>query len=66
MILTITLIISALVALNFILLFFSCNKTTKTEQIKKPAILSTAHKNIQVAKPMQKLAPTAQLAPTGS
>lgn len=31
MIITITLIITSLVALNFLLLAFSCNKTTKKE-----------------------------------
>ncbi|WP_298901939.1 hypothetical protein [uncultured Psychroserpens sp.] len=60
MIITITLILSFLVALNFLLLIFSCNKTTKkvtTErQIFKPK---------KVVKPTQQLA-SAQLAPTGS
>lgn len=66
MMLTITLIISVLIAINFILLLVSCNKTTKKESIQKPAMMSTAHKNIKVEKPMKKLAGTTQLAPTGS
>jgi hypothetical protein len=38
MIITITLILSFLVALNFLLLIFSCNKTTKKETYDRPAI----------------------------
>lgn len=66
MIITITLIITSLVILNFFLLFFSCNKTPKREPVNQSVIMSTAHKSIKVAKPMQKLTTTAQLAPTGS
>ena len=39
MIYTITIILSVLVGLNFLLLKFSCNKTTKKES-NKPLILS--------------------------
>lgn len=66
MIITFTLIIASLVALNFFLLFFSCNKTPKKETVNQTAIMSTAHKSLKTAKPMQKLATSTQLAPTGS
>ncbi len=39
MILTITLIFTFLVALNFLLLIFSCNKTTKKEKLEQPYIV---------------------------
>jgi hypothetical protein len=39
MILTITLILSFLVAVNFFLLIFSCNKTTQKGQNKRPYII---------------------------
>ena len=61
MIITITLILSFLVAFNFLLLIFSCNKTPKRVENKKPRI-------IRNEKPT--LAPTQlqthQLAATGS
>ncbi len=41
MILTITLILSFLVAVNFLLLIFSCNKTSKNTIVKKPRIIKT-------------------------
>lgn len=66
MIITITIILSSLVALNFVLLVCSCNKTTKKEPIDNQVIMATAPKKIKVAKPMQKLATSSQLAPTGS
>lgn len=66
MIITITLILCSLVALNFLLLIFSCNKTEKKEPIKNQVIISPTPKKIKVAKPMQKLATASQLAPTGS
>jgi hypothetical protein len=44
MIFTVILILTALVALNFILLIFSCNKTSKVIEAKKPRIV-TSHKN---------------------
>jgi hypothetical protein len=63
MILTITLILSFLVALNFLLLIFSCNKTSRETENKKPRIIHTK-------KPTSTLAsnqlPTGQLAATGS
>lgn len=61
MIITITLTLSALVALNFLLLVFSCNKTSQKAIIEKPAIM----KAIKAEKPTKQLA-TNQLAPTGS
>lgn len=69
MMLTITLILSGLVALNFLLLIFSCNKTTKkvvnevSQEIrteKSPALIEKSPNLI----PNQ--LPTHQLAPTGS
>lgn len=61
MILTITLILAFLVAVNFFLLFFSCNKTTKKEA---PERIQT----IKVSKPAMTTTqlPSTQLAPTGS
>ena len=63
MILTITLILSFLVAVNFLLLIFSCNKTTKKVENKKPRI-------IRVEKPTPTLVSnqlqTGQLAAIGS
>lgn len=60
MILKITLILASLVALNFLLLIFSCNKTTK-KQAKpkqlKPVVSKKAETN---------QLPERQLAPTGS
>ncbi len=41
MILTITLILSFLVAINFLLLIFSCNKTSKKVENKKPRVIGT-------------------------
>lgn len=38
MIITVILILTALVALNFLLLIFSCNKTSKVSEEKKPRI----------------------------
>lgn len=42
MIITITVILSFLVAVNFILLKFSCNKTSKKVENKKPRIIRTS------------------------
>lgn len=61
MIMTITFIISFLVALNFVLLFTSCNKTPKYKTSKKPSIIK--NQNTQVA---TKQLESSQLAPTGS
>jgi len=63
MILTITLILSFLVAVNFLLLIFSCNKTSKKVETKKQHV-------IRVQKPTPTLVSnqlsTGQLAATGS
>ncbi len=61
MILTIILILSVLVAINFLLLFFSCNKTTKKEAIRKPQVIKTERPTL-----MSNQLPNSQLAPTGS
>ena len=61
MLLTITLTLSFLVALNFLLLIFSCNKTTK----RKPAAIESKPTFI-VKKNTTKPQPVVQLAPTGS
>lgn len=60
MLLTITLVISVLIAINFLLLIFSCNKTTKRAKSveKRPTFIVT--KNTTSPQP------SAQLAPTGS
>ena len=61
MLLTITIILSFLVAVNFILLIFSCNKTTKRANQKtenRPTFIVS--KNIGVS------SDSAQLAATGS
>ncbi len=39
MIITITLILSFLVCVNFLLLIFSCNKTPKKAENKKPTVI---------------------------
>ncbi len=61
MILTITLIIASLVALNFLLLTFSCNKTPKREKAEQPYII----KQTKPAAVTTQLT-SRQLAPTGS
>lgn len=61
MIITITLILSFLVAFNFILLFFSCNKTSKRVENKKPRIIRNQKPTIATTQ-LQ----THQLAATGS
>lgn len=56
MLLTITLILSALVTINLLLLKFSCNKTDKPSKInRKPVILRT---RIRIQETSQTLAPT--------
>lgn len=57
MIWTITLILLALVGINFLLLFFSCNKTTKKESVRKPKVLK---------EPTTKQSASSRLAATGS
>ncbi len=61
MIITITLAISFLVAINFLLLFFSCNKVTK----KAPLPQTTMIKVVKTQTETKQLN-TRQLAPTGS
>ena len=61
MILTIVIILAALVALNFLLLIFSCNKTDKVEN-RVPPYLKV--KKNSTLKPKQ--LDSGQLAPTGS
>ncbi|RIA09671.1 hypothetical protein OE09_1516 [Flavobacteriaceae bacterium MAR_2010_72] len=61
MILTITLTLTALIALNFILLFTSCNKTSKKKVVQRPHVIK---KNVGIA--MTNQLPPTQLAATGS
>ena len=63
MILTITLILSFLVAVNFLLLIFSCNKSTKKVQSKKPRIIRTERPKPTL---VSNQLPASQLAATGS
>jgi hypothetical protein len=60
MLLTIILTLSVLVGINFLLLIFSCNKTTKREVSieRKPTFVVTKHPTTTQA--------STQLAPTGS
>jgi hypothetical protein len=62
MILTIILILSSLVALNFLLLFFSCNKTTKKVDNRKPLRFNTEKAPKRVTNQLR----TRPLAATGS
>ena len=59
MLLTITLILSFLVCVNFVLLIFSCNKTTKRAEVKEI-------KPTRVINTTTTQQPSTQLAPTGS
>jgi hypothetical protein len=61
MILTITLILTSLVAINFLLLFFSCNKSTNKEKFEQPYIVRESKPTVAT-----KQLATPQLAPTGS
>lgn len=63
MLIIVTLILSFLVALNFLLLIFSCNKTTKKTSKEIPTVYRTS--NIKTA-PVTKQLTSTQLAPTGS
>lgn len=59
MILTITIVLTVLIAINFLLLMFSCNKTTKrVKEVNEATTLVTPQLTKQSA--------SAQLAPTGS
>lgn len=57
---TITLALSLLIAINFLLLRFSCNKITK-KSTKKNVVKSKT-----IIKPIAKKSETAPLSPTGS
>ena len=61
MIYTITIILSILIGLNFLLLKFSCNKTIKSEKVSKPKALTVKTKNIITNQQVSN-----QLAATGS
>ncbi len=62
MILTITLILSSLVVLNFLLLIFSCNKTTKTVAEKHKTLKKVEQEPTLVSNQLKR----PQLAATGS
>ena len=61
MIITITLALSFLVAINFLLLIFSCNKSSKRISQQEPTIINPIKAQIKT----NQLA-SIQLAPTGS
>ncbi|RKE95406.1 hypothetical protein BXY80_1593 [Ichthyenterobacterium magnum] len=61
MILTITLIISFLIVVNFLLLIFSCNKSTRKSTNQTPQIVKKKQPKVVT----NQLA-SSQLAPTGS
>ncbi len=63
MILTITLILSFLVCVNFLLLIFSCNKTPKTVENRKPKVIRTHKPTTPITSTQLQ---TRQLAATGS
>lgn len=66
MIMIIILTLSSLVALNFLLLIFSCNKISKKETLEKPYMIENIiTRNVNVPKVTTQL-PSAQLAATGS
>ncbi|WP_323788969.1 hypothetical protein [Psychroserpens sp.] len=69
MIMIITLILGTLVALNFLLLIFSCNKTSKRITNESPVMYKTTKTAEKVPATTQHIArtqPQTQLAPTGS
>lgn len=61
MIITITLALSFLVAINFLLLIFSCNKTTKKASIEQPLVIKSVSTKIRTEQ-----LTVSHLAPTGS
>ena len=61
MIYTITIILSVLVGINFLLLMYSCNKTVKSKKQEKPHILKPT-----VTKIITTQQASGQLAATGS
>ena len=63
MILTITMILSFLVAVNFLLLIFSCNKTSKKVGNRKPRVLRNQKPTTAITSTQLQ---TRQLAATGS
>ncbi len=62
MILTILSILFVLVAFNFLLLIFSCNKTSKAIENKKPRVVLKEKRKVITPTELQ----TRPLAPTGS
>jgi hypothetical protein len=56
MLLKITLLLSALVIVNLVLLKFSCNKTSKSKEVNKKPIVLTPQVTIEQEE--QELAPT--------
>lgn len=61
MIMIITLTLGSLVALNFLLLIFSCNKTSKKTTLESPIMYKTTKSSVST-----KQITRTQLAPTGS
>jgi hypothetical protein len=68
MIITVILILAALVALNFVLLIFSCNKTSKFVEEKKPQMIASQKSTVRSKKPIEVATQLQrrQLAATGS
>ena len=67
MLMIITLTLGSLVALNFLLLFFSCNKTSKKTTHEDPVIYRTTNTaNVSNSSVSEKQITSTQLAPTGS
>lgn len=68
MIITVILSLTALVALNFVLLIFSCNKTSKVIEEPKPLKVTNPVKPVKVRKPTVASTQLQRrpLAPTGS
>lgn len=58
MITTITLILAGLVTLNFLLLIFSCNKTTQAKNLVKSPSINSGPKVITTPQLSDQLAPT--------
>lgn len=57
MITMITIILGILVAINFLLLKFSCNKTNKTKSVEKPVIIRNTT-TVATESSVGRLAPT--------
>lgn len=58
MVYMITIILSILVTLNFILLKFSCNKTTRKRKFNKPYVINRSTSKITTQSPPSQLAAT--------